>query len=86
MMAVMERESSLDMLARIARVEAQGGRDCTVGQLAARIAQEMPAARLRTTVAELLIATGWLNRAVLTAVDADLALAVNEALRPALDN
>ena len=27
----------------------------------ARIAQEVPAARLRTTVAELLIATGWLN-------------------------
>ena len=77
MMAVMERESSLDMLARIARVEALAGPDRTVGQ---------PAARLRTTVAELLIATGWLNRCVLTAVDADLAIAVNEALRPALDN
>ena len=34
----------------------------------------------------LLIATGWLNRAVLTAVDADLAIAVDEALRPVLDN
>ena len=49
------------MLARIARVEAQAGPDRTAGQLAARIAQEVPAARLRTTVAEPLIDTGWLN-------------------------
>ena len=48
------------MLARIARVEAQAGRDRTAGQLAARIAQEIPAARLQVpAVAELLIATGW---------------------------
>ena len=49
------------------------------------IAQELPSARLRTTIAELLVATG-MNRCVLTAVDADLAIAVNEALRPVLDN